>query len=132
MNFFIDLFREQGIRPPRKIVAAFNDIFKQTRNVEWSEGEDYFEAVFYHENTEHISRFNKNGHLINFRINRPPADLSSTIKMSFSPGREVMNVVEIHEPGAELKYEIITRDQDLTRYLHLFDAEGNSLSEVIL
>ena len=58
-------------RPPRAVVLELKKNFGNVMNVEWSKEEDFYEAVFYHLNTEKIARFTSSGELIEIKINLP-------------------------------------------------------------
>lgn len=133
MKEFLNSLQENGeIIPP---VAALNDIgnrFHNPINIEWSYREDHYEAIFYSGARELIARYSKDGRLINYKINISPPVLPGKFMKVIETGHELMNVVKIVTAEGSVSYEIITRDNHLTRYLVNLDSSANVILKVIL
>lgn len=133
MKEFLSSLQENGaIIPP---AAALNDIenrFQNPINIEWSLRDDHYEAIFYSGAREQIARYSKDGRLINYKINISPPVLPGMFMKVIEMDHELMNVVKIVTADGTVSYEIITRDNNLTRYLVNLDSSANVLLKTIL
>lgn len=127
-----NIFSGSGVKAPGAVEQAlFSRFGNEVLSVEWSQREDYFEAVFYYEQLEHIARFLSTGYLLEYRVNLSPESLPSKQKENISTLGEVMNVVEIHR-SSDLLYEVIVRDSDLVRSEVIIDRDGVLVSSRLL
>jgi len=130
-DFFKKILEGNKPEPSESYIQSFNELFADAINVEWSDKEGYYEAIFYRNNLEHIARFNKEGKLLEYQQNISQEYLPERIKdLAFSKG-EIMNAV-LKNKGNTLEYEIIVRDKFLKRYLVIFNDIGEIKKERIL
>lgn len=113
---------------PQPIIDAFNKQFDSPLNTEWHKIEESFEAVFYIEELEHIAKYQADGVLISLKINLPLETIPVEIYEAAKLHGEVMNAIKIYCREV-LKYELIVRDQNLTRYSLLLDAQGEIIDK---
>ena len=114
-NFFKQIIRPISITPPPVCEKEFIKNFEGAINVEWSEKDDLYEAVFYRDNLEHLANFSNTGALVDYRMSLPAGLLPVSVKSSLETRGEIMNCILINM-GNSLVYEAIVRDQDLNRY----------------
>jgi len=115
-------------RPPRAVVLELKKNFGNVMNVEWSKEEDFYEAVFYHLNTEKIARFTSSGELIEIKINLPLSAVKPEIASQALAVGELMNLIEITRQG-KILYDIVARDKNLDRYYLLLEEDGTLLEK---
>ncbi len=120
-----------GISPSKICLHAFNQNFKDAINVDWYSKGDYYEAVFYKENLEHIAIFSLSGSLIEYKLYLPEGYLPLPIKNMAETIGEIMNAV-MRNKGNMVEYEIIVRDSKLTRHLITLSDIGSLIEEKIL
>ena len=112
-----------GITPPEICVKGFSENFIDAINIEWFDRKEYFEAIFYKDNIEHIASFRKNGSLIGYKSFLTGNYLPEAIKLLSQEMGEIMNVVLINK-GNSIEYEVIIRDNKLKRHLYLYSNTG--------
>lgn len=117
-----------NFRPPRPVILALKKYFGNVMNVEWSKEEDFYEAVFYHQNTEKIARFIFTGELIETKINLPLSMAKPEIASQALAVGELMNLIEITRHG-KIYYDIVARDKKLDRYYLLLEEDGTLLEK---
>ena len=118
----------KGSNTPQAIKDAFNNQFNNPLNTEWLKTENYFEAVFYKDEQEHIARYRPNGELISLKINLPLNTISKQVSDPALGHGELMNAIAIHCQDT-IKYEFIVRDKNLDRYFILLDSNGEVLEK---
>jgi hypothetical protein len=106
--------------------------FKDAISIEWSEIENGFEAIFYINNQEYISRISKDGVLLEYKINIKTSNLPEIIQIPALEHGELMNVISIQKPNQEPVYELIIRNEKLERFAVLFNANGTFIKKVKL
>jgi hypothetical protein len=131
MSFFSKIFKGSVFTPPENIHISFNERFSDVIDVEWSKTGDNFEAIFYKENIECIAIFGSEGFLLEHKMFLSEGYLPEKIKEILHGKGEIMNVVLINQ-GNAVRYEIIYRDTELTRYVIVFDITGTILEERVL
>ncbi|MBN1598045.1 MAG: hypothetical protein JW894_07105 [Bacteroidales bacterium] len=127
-DFLKKVIEGSGIEPSTVCLDAFNQNFENAVNVEWFSRGEYFEAIFYKDNLEHIAMFNLNGGLIEYKVNLPKEFLPETIKNMLEEKGEIMNVVMINK-GNTVEYEVIVRDKELNRILVIISEIGRIQEE---
>ena len=118
--------------PPKLINDVFLKEYNNAINTEWFIKEDFYEAIFYLNEIEHIVRYNNSGVLIDKRKNMFIKDIPNHIKEVASNKGEIMNTVEISYPQDEPKYNIIVRNSDLIRFILLINNYGEIIEEKML
>ncbi|MBN1821134.1 MAG: hypothetical protein JXR31_06675 [Prolixibacteraceae bacterium] len=111
---------------PKKVREQQKIIFPKSLNIEWSNSEKYFEAVFYLDETEQIARYSTDGKLVEHKKNLWPEKLPKIITEACKKFGEVMNAIEIFKDGNHV-FEIIIRDKNFSRHLLLFYNDGTLL-----
>ncbi|MEZ5195781.1 MAG: hypothetical protein R2764_05115 [Bacteroidales bacterium] len=130
-NFLKKILVGNRMSPSEICLQSFNDNFADAVNIEWSDKEGYFEAIFYRNNREHIAAFNLNGVLLEYKQNLSVEYLPEKIKnIALSKG-EIMNSL-LKNKGNMLEYEIIIRDKTFKRQLILFTDMGEIKEEKAL
>lgn len=122
-DFFKSFFEKNIIRIPKEVLETFKDKFPFAYNVEWHKHKDCFEAIFYDNEIEIISKFNKEGIWIETSTNRDVSEIPENIRASAEIYGEIMNSIEFESPDSR-KYEIIVRDTQLIRYLLIVNENG--------
>lgn len=120
-NIFNRLYAKQDIRPPEIIEKAFNSIFNDATSTEWHKTtSQVFEVMFYSQGKESIARFNKEGELIDHRINIKPEELPSVVFETASKKGEIMSAIAVYHFNTLSECEIIFRNTDKIRFvMHL-------------
>jgi hypothetical protein len=128
MNFWNKIFKGSVFNPPRQIVDAFELLFPNSINTEWSKNADQFEAIFYKDQVECIATFNKDAGLLVHKMYLNENYLPETIKAELATKGEIMNVVLINR-GNTVTYEVIYRDKNLIRYVIEYDIIGGVVND---
>lgn len=126
LNLFGKIIRAAVVRVPAVVRDGFKANFSGTKNTEWSRHNGLFEVIFYHEGKEKIARFDREGTLLEYRINLQLETISGSVRGKAAIEGEIMNCIELHSVDT-VKYEFIVRDSNLVRYLLLTDTEGNRI-----
>jgi len=116
---------------PQSVTDAFNYQFDSPLNTEWHKTDEFFEAVFYKDELEHIAKYKANGKPVSLKINLPLESIPVKIYEAAKPYGEVMNAIKINCKEI-INYEFIVRDQNLTRYSLLLNAQGEILDKKIV
>jgi hypothetical protein len=114
-NIFSKLFQTLPLKLPASVEEAFYSKFGNSLNVEWLEMDDFYEAIFYIDDDEHISRFDSTGKIINVKKNLKRESTPLLIRQVAESHGELMNVIEISD-NEIVAYELIVRDSSLTRF----------------
>lgn len=130
-NFFKNILAGNKSEPPQEVISSLGMHFGGAINIEWNTKENDFEAVFYLHQIEHIARFNKNGTLLEYKINIPPSQLPPFIIESITTIGEIMSSVVINQIS-KLHYEIIVRNKVLQRLVVVLDDKGEILDRKFL
>jgi hypothetical protein len=130
-DFLKNVIEGNGITPSEICLQSFNQHFKNAINVEWFNKEDYYEAIFYQNDLEHIAIYSLSGVLKEYRQNLPSDYLPESIKKIALENGEIMNSV-LKNKGNSLEYEIITRDKQLIRYLLIISDVGKIIKNSVL
>jgi hypothetical protein len=130
-NFFESLIAGNQISPPEKVIKNLMLRFTEAINIEWYKKGQYFEAIFYSHQIEHIARFNPDGEIEEFKVNIPESQIPPLIVSQMHAIGEIMSTVVINRPS-EKHYEIIVRNQVLQRLVVLVDEQGTILERNFL
>lgn len=114
--------------PPQLCLDAFKRQFSNAVRIDWSSKDQFFEAIFYREDMEHIARYDEKGILQDYMIHLPQELLPSAILSRLAKRGEIMSVMLINK-GYSIYYEIITRDKNHKRHLILLSETGALLNE---
>lgn len=130
-EFIKKIFRQTSPEIPRPVKQSFKQNFKKAKNEEWSQRGQNWEAIFYLDKHESIAVFDRQGILVEKRINigtdaLPEQILNTTLSLG-----EIMNVISISGNKGN-SFEIIVRDKELIRYLILISDEGKLVSNTRL
>lgn len=124
MNEFAKMiFDGNRITPPEICLNAFQENFSGALNIEWSEKDSHYEAIFYKDNIEHIARYSKDGKLDEYKMTLPANLLPELIKQKLEEKGEIMNTLMINK-GNCVNYEAIIRDKNQNRHLVLLSNLG--------
>jgi hypothetical protein len=126
-SIFEFFFPRNNFKPPKAVLHSLKKNFGVVMNVEWSEDEGFYEAVFYHLDTEYIARFSATGELLVSKINLRLHMVKPEIARQALAVGELMNLIEITSQG-KIFYEVIARDKYLDRF-YLFMEEDGTLLE---
>lgn len=127
-SFFSKLFGKPIFIPPFQVQEKLNKSFDTTLNVEWNKSGDFFEAIFYKNEREHIALFNQQGELLEYKMFLPREYLPEQINKNLSKKGEIMNSVMINK-GNAVSYEIILRNEEKKRFLYLLNETGTILEK---
>ena len=125
-NPFALLFKTKIKSLPKKVKLALETNFPDALNVEWEHKKNGFEAIFYLNETEHISLFSPDGVILENKKNLWPNEIPENIATICRAQGEIMNGIAIQR-GDLLLYEVIIRDTKLDRTLLLFEPNGTLL-----
>lgn len=117
------IFKFTSVTLPAPVKIAFAEKFGESLNVEWLQSDDFYEAIFYLEEIEHIARFDSTGKILNVKKNLSIHSIPSHIKEKAAKHGELMNVIEIYEDEI-VAYELIVRDETLIRFSLLLNEKG--------
>ena len=127
-NILSKIFKFSNVSLPEAVKNAFSEKFGDSINIEWLQTDDSYEAIFYHEDIEHIAHFDFKGKLLNLKKNLSIHDIPSHIKEKATEHGELMNVIEISE-GEIVGYELIIRDETLIRFSLLLNEKGGLIQK---
>jgi hypothetical protein len=122
-NILSKIFNFSSVSIPEAVKNSFFQKFGESINVEWLHSDDFYEAIFYLEDIEYISRFDSAGKLLNVKKNLPINSTPEHIKQKAALHGELMNVIEIKEEEI-VGYELIVRDETLIRFSLLLNEKG--------
>jgi hypothetical protein len=132
MEDFIKNVMDGGkIDPPEECKEGFRENFSDAIREEWFAKKDWFEVIFYRDQLEHIALFSKDGILQEYKANLPRELLPEAIKKQFEENWEIMNSL-LHNRGNSIEYELIIRDEDLTRYLVILTEFGKEVQKIAI
>lgn len=127
-NILSKIFKFSSVSLPPKVKDSFFEKFGDSINVEWLHADDFYEAIFYLEEIEHIAHFDTTGKLLNLKKNLPISSTPLHIKEKANLHGELMNVIEIREVEI-VGYELIIRDETLIRYSLLLNEKGGLIQK---
>jgi hypothetical protein len=111
--------------PNHAVQAAFDKMFPNSNNFEWTFRETYFECIFIDHSTEFIARFTEEGALISLHENIKPESVPNIIKNQFEKdGQTIMSAIKCLHENQNPEYELIIKDQFNIRHLYLTDISG--------
>ena len=127
-NFLKKVVEGKGVSPSDICLQSFKENFEYAVDIEWFNKTDYFEAIFYKSNLEHIAIFSLAGVLTEYLLNLPSDYLPEPIKNKALVRGEIMNSV-MRNKGNMLEYEVIVKDKGMNRFQILFSDVGNLIEE---
>jgi hypothetical protein len=127
-NILSKIFKFSSVSVPDKVTNSFFEKFGDSLNVEWLKTDDFYEAIFYREEIEHIAHFDSTGKLLNLKRNLPINTTPEHIKRKATDHGELMNVIEISEDEI-VGYELIIRDAELIRFSLLLNENGGLIQK---
>jgi hypothetical protein len=127
-NILGKIFKFTSVSLPPKVKDSFFDKFGGSLNVEWLRTDDFYEAIFYREEIEHIAHFDSTCKLLNLKKNLPIHTTPDHIKKKAALHGELMNVIEISEEEI-VGYELIIRDEALIRFSLLLNERGGLIQK---
>jgi hypothetical protein len=122
-NILSKIFKFTNVVLPPPVKKSFSEKFGESLNVEWLQTDDFYEAIFYLNDIEHIGRFDSAGKLLNLKKNLSIDSTPLHIKEKAAKHGELMNVIEICEDEI-VGYELIVRDEALIRFSLLLNEKG--------
>ncbi len=122
-NILSKIFKFSNVSLPEVIKNSFLEKFGDSINIEWLHSDDFYEAIFYLEDIEHIAHFDASGKLLNLKKNLSIQTTPEHIKIKAAEHGELMNVIEIREEEI-VGYELIVRDEALIRFSLLLNEKG--------
>jgi hypothetical protein len=128
---FANIFKSNSKQIPGTVKKYLEKIFPNAKNIDWENKTDYFEAIFYLNDVEHIAKFTKEGTLIEYKKNLWLNELPDPVKITGNTFGEIMNGIVINRENV-LFYELIIRDTRLDRYVYLFDDKGTLIESHLL
>jgi hypothetical protein len=127
-NILSKIFKFSTVTLPEDVKNSFSEKFGDSINIEWIRTDDFYEAIFYHEEIEHIAHFDSKGKLLNLKKNLSIHSVPQHIKEKASEHGELMNVIEISEQQI-VGYELIVRDEALIRFSLLLNERGGLIQK---
>jgi hypothetical protein len=127
-NILSKIFKFSTVSLPTSVKESFLEKFGESINVEWLHSDDFYEAIFYLEEVEHIAHFDSTGKLLNLKKNLSIQGTPEHIKKKATEHGELMNVIEIREEEI-VGYELIVRDDALIRFSLLLNEKGGLIQK---
>ena len=127
-NILSKIFKFTNVTLPAPVKMEFAVKFGESLNVEWLQTDDFYEAIFYLEDIEHIARFDSSGKILNLKKNLSIQSTPSHIQQKAAVHGELMNVIEIREDEI-VGYELIIRDETLIRFSLLLNEKGGLIQK---
>jgi len=127
-NILSKIFKFSSVALPPQVKISFSEKFGESLNVEWLQTDDFYEAIFYLEDAEHIARFDATGKILNVKRNLSIHSIPQHIKIKAAEHGELMNVIEICEDEI-VGYELIVRDEMLIRFSLLLNEKGGLIQK---
>ena len=127
-NILSKIFKFSSVTLPEAVKNSFSEKFGDSINIEWIRTDDFYEAIFYHEDIEHIAHFDSKGKLLNLKKNLSIHSVPLHINEKASEHGELMNVIEISEEQI-VGYELIVRDEALIRFSLLLNEKGGLIQK---
>lgn len=127
-NLFTKIFGGESKPVPEKTQELLVKYFPAALNIEWDHKKNYYEAIFYVDDVEHIAHFSEDGQLTEYKKNLWPAELPGIIAAKSREWGEIMNSIAIYKEDTRT-FEIIIRESGFKRKLLLFDESGNLLNK---
>ncbi len=120
---FSNIFKSQSKSIPGEVVKQLEASFPNAKNVDWEIKGDVYEAIFYLNEVEHISKISKKGVLVEYKKNLWLDELPETVTIAGSSFGEIMNAIVIFS-GVNVFYELIVRNEKLDRFEYVIDQNG--------
>jgi len=127
-NIFGKILNFSTVSLPDSVKDSFFKKFGNSINVEWSHSDDFYEAIFYLNDIEHIAHFDTAGILLNLKKNLSIQSTPDHIRKKAALHGELMNVIEIREEEI-VGYELIVRDEALIRFSLLLNEKGGLIQK---
>jgi hypothetical protein len=127
-NIFSKIFKFSNVSLPEAVENSFFEKFGESINIEWLHSDDFYEAIFYLDEIEHIAHFDSSGKLLNLKKNLSVQSAPEHIKQKALQHGEIMNVIEIREDEI-VGYELIVRDEALIRFSLLLNEKGGLIQK---
>lgn len=127
-NIFSKIFKFSNVSLPEAVENSFFEKFGESINIEWLHSDDFYEAIFYLDEIEHIAHFDPSGKLLNLKKNLTVQAAPEHIKKKAAQHGELMNVIEIREDEI-VGYELIVRDEALIRFSLLLNEKGGLIQK---
>jgi len=127
-NILSKIFKFSNVSLPKLVKDSFFEKFGDSINVEWLHFDDFYEAIFYLQEIEHIAHFDSEGKLLNLKKNLSIQSTPEHIKRKAAEHGELMNVIEIREVEI-VGYELIIRDETLIRFSLLLNEKGGLIQK---
>ena len=127
-NIFSKIFKFSNVSLPEAVENSFSEKFGESINIEWLHSDDFYEAIFYLDEIEHIAHFDSSGKLLNLKKNLSVQSAPEHIKQKALQHGEIMNIIEIREDEI-VGYELIVRDEALIRFSLLLNEKGGLIQK---
>lgn len=121
---FLKLFESSSKKIPELIKQTLVREFPGAINIEWDKKDNFFEALFYQNDTEHIAVFSPTGDLLECKKNTWPDDLPELVANECKKQGEIMNVISVFKNNKTC-FEVIVRDSSYNRTLLFFDSDAS-------
>ena len=125
-NNLLKIFGPTTKKIPDTIIHELLQQFPDAINIEWDMKNEFYEAVFYVNETEHIAKIALDSGLTGYKKNLKLDELPVLIAAECQKTGEIMNAIAIYTKKSIL-YEVIVRDNNLSRYLLLLTKTGELL-----
>jgi hypothetical protein len=123
-----NMFNRNAKGIAKSLETALYSKFPGAINIEWNTNEEYREAIFYCKEVEYIAKFSKEGDLLEYKKNLSLRDVPESIQKKCLEYGEIMSAISIYS-GYEIIYELIIRNNFMTRFVILFDKNANLLEK---
>lgn len=126
-DFIEKIIKGDGCNPPLECIDAFENKFSSAINVEWYSRGQYYEAVFYKNQLEHVALFSPAGVLSEYKLMLAEDYLPVRIIDNVKNRGEIMSAV-LRNKGNTLEYEVLIMDSSMKRSLLIFSEQGKVMS----
>ena len=125
-NNLTKIFGTSTKKIPDHIISQLLKHFPDALNIDWDIKDDFYEAVFYVDDTEFIAKISEENGLTGYKKNLKLDELPEIINAECEKSGEIMNAIAIYTKS-NLLYEIIVRDKEFRRTLLLISKSGEIL-----
>ncbi len=125
-NSLLKIFGASAKKIPDFIKDQLFKQFPEAINIDWDKKNDFYEAVFYVNETEYIAKISDEDGLTGYKKNLKLDELPPDVSAECETHGEIMNAIGIYTKTNHI-YEVIVRDREFGRTLLLLSKSGEIL-----
>jgi hypothetical protein len=125
-NKLLKIFGTSTKKIPDVVKKELLKQFPDAINIDWDIKDDFYEAIFYVNETEYIAKISEEEGLAGYKKNLKLDEIPEVIIAEYERLGEIMNAIAIYTKSSVL-YEVIVRDKEFNRTLLLLSKTGELL-----